>query len=71
MKMTKWICDSCQREISGVVYTLTCYAEDIRPQIGISAEAAAQNVRQNLKSSAARHLCRPCKDKITDGMFVV
>ena len=67
-------CDRCGQEIAdGVVYTLTCYAEDAnqRPW-GMSGEATSQNMRQNfLLSHERRDLCKACKDALTDGMFIV
>lgn len=73
MKQTKWICDKCGEEITDVVYSLTCYAQDVTPAaLGmVSTEVAAQNMRQNLCSSAEAHLCRKCKNTITDGVFIV
>lgn len=73
MKRTIWNCDRCGSEIDGVVYTLTCHAHDAieDPMGGISMEAATQNVKQNFSSTVEAHLCRECKDKITDGVFIV
>lgn len=72
MKLTKWFCDRCKREINGVVYTLSCYAHDAQPApFGLSAEAANQNVTQNRSGVAERHLCKACKDDLTDGVFIV
>ena len=75
MRLTTWICDKCKREIKDVVYTLNCFAEDATPDpLGrISAEAATQNTMQNMALSgrASRHLCKDCKDKITDGVFIM
>ena len=73
MKVTKWICDKCGEEITDVVYSLTCHAHDAieAPMGGISVEAATQNIRQNFSSTAEAHLCRKCKDAITDGVFIV
>lgn len=72
MKKTICYCDRCSAEIKYVAYTLTCYAEDLKPGPfgGVCAEAMAQNVKQNM-SFTERHLCRKCKDEITDGIFVV
>lgn len=72
MKRTTWICDRCVKEITGVVYTLNCFAEDAAPDPTgrISAEAAGQNMRQN-RGRESRHLCSACKDAITDGVFIV
>lgn len=73
MKQIKYICDKCGREITTVVYSLTCTAFDAMgdPTGRFSAEAVTQNLRQNFSGSAAAHLCRECKDKITDGVFIV
>jgi hypothetical protein len=56
------------------MYTLTCYAEDVPPYPlgGCSFEVATQNTKQNLlRQQEDRHLCKSCKDAITDGIFVV
>ena len=75
MKTTVYSCDKCGVNIKDVAYTLTCYAKDLDsgPLGGVSSEVMMQNARQNLGSAATqeRHLCRVCKDKITDGIFVV
>lgn len=73
MKETKWYCDKCAREIVGTVYLLTCHARDAieDPMGGVSMETAAQNVKQNFSGTVEAHLCRECKDKITDGVFIV
>ena len=75
MKKVTYNCDRCGAVISDVVYTLTCYAEDLcrGPVGGISSEVVLQNTRQNmsLQSNGERHLCGKCKDEITDGIFVV
>lgn len=72
MKKTTYKCDRCGAEIADVVYTLTCYAEDVnpRPLGGVPGEVLLQNSRQN-HASGERHLCGKCKDEITDGVFVV
>ena len=74
MKRVIYTCDRCGNEISGVKYTLTCYAEDI-VQIGnggCSADVAMQNSKQNFAiQSQEAHLCKDCKDKLTDGVFIV
>ena len=73
MKKTTYFCDKCGQEIIGAAYRLTCYAEDVTPDPfgSISGEAATQNVRQNLIADEVRHLCKACKDAITDGVFIV
>ena len=72
MKVTKFICDKCGKEITGVVYSLTCYAQVLPGEDAakVVEEAAAQNVRQSGLHAEA-HLCRECKDEITDGVFIV
>ena len=73
MKKTTYFCDKCGQEITGVVYRLTCYAEDVTPDPfgSTSREAATQNMRQNLLADETRHLCKTCKDAITDCVFIV
>lgn len=75
MKKTIYECDRCGAEITDVAYTLTCYAEDVTPgpPCTSSAEAAAQNTKQNmvLMNSMEKCLCRKCKNEITDGVFIV
>lgn len=74
MKHIKYTCDKCGEEIQGAMYTLTCYAEDVPapPFGGCSLEVAAQNTQQNLQRQRGdRHLCKTCKDAITDGIFIV
>ena len=73
MKKTVYTCDRCGKEIKeGVVYTLICYADDVRPGIGPSTEASAQNIRQNMaKMTGTKELCRECKDALTDGLFIL
>ena len=74
MKKTICTCDRCGNSIDDVIYTLTCYAEDVTPGPfgGISAAVAAQNTEQNLRrmASVEKHLCGNCKDALTDGLFI-
>ena len=51
MKRVVYTCDKCGKEISHVAYSLVCYAEDVSAQSGggISEEAAAQNIKQNME----------------------
>lgn len=73
-RKTTCTCDRCGQEIAdGVVYTLTCYAEDVNKKpFGLSMEATSQNVRQNLALvNGTKELCQTCKDALTDGMFIV
>ena len=75
MKITTYKCDRCGDVIADVVYTITCYAEDLKPSAvgGVSSNVLLQNSRQNnsLQAIGERHLCGKCKDEITDGIFVV
>ena len=71
-RKTTCTCDRFGKVIEdGVIYTLTCYAEDVNKKpFGLSNEATAQNLRQNL-TSVTRDLCQTCKDELTDGVFIV
>lgn len=73
MKKTTCFCDRCGKEITDVIYTLTCYAEDATNGHAIGAEAAAQNMRQNMVKAQGleKELCKECKDALTDGLFIV
>lgn len=75
MKKTICFCDRCGEEIADIVFTVTCYAEDLHPGPfgGVAGEVVQQNSRQNhaIMETEIRHLCRKCKDEITDGIFVV
>lgn len=72
MKKITYTCDKCEKEIPDVVYSLTCYAKDVDLEEGrASEEAGMQNITQNYTPTLRRHLCRECKDKITDGVFIV
>ena len=75
MKKIIYSCDRCGEEITDIYFTVTCYAEDLcpGPYGGVAAEVVQQNVRQNVRLSAIgeRHLCRKCKDEITDGVFIL
>lgn len=69
-----YICDRCGEQIAeGTVYSLTCYADDVVPGLGQSPETSAQNTAQNAASMnrQTRHLCKACKDALTDGIFIV
>ena len=75
MKKTIFCCDRCGEEIQDMVYTLTCYAEPVPsadPVKNIVAQFT-QNMRQNslLTTENGRHLCRKCKDELTDGVFIL
>ena len=73
MRVSICTCDRCGKEIAGgVVYSLTCYAEDVREKPGMSEEACSQNLRQNMALiDGSRDLCKECKDELTDGLFIV
>ncbi len=73
MKRTICTCDKCGNEVTDTLYILYCYAEDLQnmPFGGISAATAEQNTKQNMARDVERHLCRECKDKITDGVFII
>lgn len=75
MKKIIFCCDRCGEQILDIVFTITCYAEDLNPGPygGVDGEVVRQNCRQNvrLSGSGARHLCRKCKDELTDGIFIV
>ena len=74
MRKITFACDRCGNEIADVVYTITCYAEDVipRPYGGVASEVVQQNYRQNSCSAIGeRHLCCKCKDEITDSVFIV
>ena len=76
MKKIIFCCDKCGEEIPDIVYTLTCYGETVQ-QARLSLEdfvdMQKNNVKQNeaIAGGTARHLCRKCKDKITDGIFIL
>ena len=75
MKKTVYKCDRCGADIVDVVYSLTCYAEDLckGPYGGVSSAVVVQNSRQNnsLQAVGERHLCCKCKDELSDGLFIV
>lgn len=74
MKKIKYICDKCSKEIEDVYYSLTCYAQCVPGENPAkhSAILALQNLAQNKGVAAEeRHLCKTCKDAITDGIFIV
>ena len=75
MKKTIFVCDKCGEEIPDVVYVLSCYGEVVPGENPAKhvAELSIQNARQNAAKAGGidRHLCRKCKDEITDGVFIV
>ena len=71
MKKTTYTCDKCGKEIPDVVYSLTCYAKDVAKGNYMSQEVQIQNTTQNHSDTKQKHLCRECKDEITDGVFIV
>lgn len=64
---TTYTCDKCHKKITDVVYSLFCYATTVSEMP--SLETVTQNIRQNLAEE--KHLCRECKESITDGEFIV
>lgn len=75
MKKTICLCDRCGDQIPDVVYVLTCYAE-IAPGENPAKHINLLNEQNNRQNTAKinlgdRHLCRKCKDEITDGVFLV
>lgn len=75
MKKTIYSCDRCGEKITDIVFAVTCYAQDLcpGPYGGVDAEVVQQNCKQNISLSAIgeRHLCRKCKDEVTDGIFIL
>lgn len=77
MKKTTFCCDRCGAEILDIVYTLTVYGEVVPDATKLRYEDVkeknALNERQNaaLSYGTDRHLCKKCKDEITDGIFIV
>lgn len=74
MITTTCTCDKCGKQITDVFYTLTCYAQCVpgeNPGKHID-ELALQNIPQNKGLALIdRHLCRECKDTVTDGLFII
>lgn len=66
-----YTCDKCGGKITDTVFFLRCYAETINGDITV--ESAIQNVKQNtaIMFENEKHLCKKCKDALTDGMFIV
>ena len=76
MKKTIFCCDRCHEEIQDIVYTITVYGDAVpgaTVRLENYTEMQTNNERQNaaLAEGADRHLCRKCKDEITDGIFIV
>lgn len=73
MKRVTYECDKCGQPIVDVVYKLTCYAHPVIDTGRLDIDSAEQNHRQNRaeQDHESRHLCRACKDKLTDGLFIV
>lgn len=73
MRKTTCTCDRCGMEIAdGVVYALTCYAEDVHVERYMSNATITQNHRQNAAIMVGKKdLCQKCKDELTDGLFIV
>lgn len=74
MKRVVYTCDKCKKAIPDVVYNLFCIAgvvDGVNPAKYI-AELSAQNGPQNkVLQEDVRHLCKSCKDTITDGVFIL
>lgn len=73
MKIVTYECDKCGAKIFDTVYKLTCFAKSaIDPEMP-DTDVIEQNHRQNaaLQDHQSRHLCKTCKDIITDGLFIV
>lgn len=77
MKKTIFRCDRCSQVIPDIVYVLTCYGEVVPGAVALNYEDFHEMQLLNDKQNAAkasgidRHLCRKCKDEITDGVFLV
>ena len=71
MIKTTYVCDKCGEEIQSVAYTLICTAKAVGEDILSNPGDMAKILDQNLKDRRERHLCEACKDKITDGLFIV
>lgn len=70
MKKVTYFCDKCGAEITEVVYELNCWAEDLTGDA--CNEVSRHNMAQNMvKQKYTRHLCKTCKDELTDGLFIV
>ena len=64
-------CDRCGKKINDVVFYLRCYAEPVNG--GNTVETACQNITQNARTlfHEEKHLCRKCKNILTDGIFLL
>lgn len=77
MKKITFCCDRCGEEIQDIVYTVTVYGTVVPGATTIRyedfMETQAHNERQNTAQAGGidRHLCRKCKDELTDGLFIV
>lgn len=70
MKKITYTCDKCGGEIVDVVFELCCWAENLNGEAW--DDANRQNIAQNItKQKYTRHLCRECKNELTDGIFIV
>ena len=73
MKKTICFCDRCGAEIqTGVVYTLTVYAQSVNPRTyGEPREIIDHNIKMNQRVADGEvDLCYKCKDDLTDGIFI-
>lgn len=59
-RVTKAYCDCCGEEIDNTVYLLQIWAEGVNS--GLTCDAAAQNVHQNLNK--AKTYCSKCIDRL-------
>ena len=70
MKKITYTCDKCGCKIVDVVFELYCWAENLNGEAW--DDANRQNIAQNItKQKYTRHLCRECKNELTDGIFIV
>ena len=77
MKKTTFCCDRCGGEIKDIAYTITVYGEVVPGAVAVDYDDFQEMLLLNEKQNAAkasgidRHLCRACKNEITDGVFIV
>lgn len=73
MRTETYYCDRCKCTITDIVYQLSCTATAINcSSFELAQEASAQSIRQSLaRQICEKHLCRDCKNTLTDGLFVV
>ena len=73
MKRVICTCDKCGEEIKDIYYSLTCFAVCLPGEDPVKHfDAAVKNVAESKRiETDERHLCRTCKDAITDGIFIL